>query len=96
MKAPRFSNFSGSDTLATPKKDIKWTFAKFRHGDPGCPPTYAYYRGKWLISKLDPEVAKWARANRTGRLEIKEGYGGLAMFWEHPRDAVMFKLMWCG
>lgn len=49
-----------------------------------------------MVSKLDPEVAKWARANRTGRLEIKEGYMGLTMFWEHPRDAIMFKLKWCG
>lgn len=71
---------------------MKWTHVFLNAQDRVHPIRMAFSKRGQGYYCLYPDVEKQVRATRTGRVLFSPTPIGLAMSFEHPRDAVMFKM----
>lgn len=71
---------------------LKWTHVFLNAQDHVHPIRSSFSRNGMIYYALYPDVEKQLRATRTGRVLFSPTPIGLAMAFEEPRDAVMFKM----
>ena len=73
---------------------MKWTHVFLNAQDGIHPIRFAFSRHGQSYYCLYPDVEKQVRATRTGKVLFSPSPMGLAMAFEKPLDAVMFKMKW--